>query len=135
MALIETALAHVRPPGHDHLPRLDQVQPGGGMGQQGVNLPLGRISVAGLQRSLDLFDRLPQRAVILVQQDGGRARRAGVGQGKPSGGGKRIGFMPGGPLLPRNLTATAVNQQFFHPGNRRRSAVAMKLNSLVRDAG
>ncbi len=63
----QTALADIGPPGNDHLPRIDQVQSSGGVGQKFVDLLLSRVTVAGLQQFLDLLDRPSQCAVILVQ--------------------------------------------------------------------
>ena len=72
--------------------------------------------------------------LILVQKNGSGSRRSRFGQGEPRSGGERIGRVPGGPLFPRNHAAAATDEKLFQPRDRGRTAVAMQLDHLVRDA-
>ena len=131
----QAALAHVGLPGHDDLPRPDEMQAGGGVGQEGLDLLPGRFVCAGLQGRLDLFDGPPQRTSILVEENGGRPRGAGFGQGQSGGGGKRVGLLVGGPFLPGDSPATAADENLFDAGDRRQSRRGSGVRSPNRNAG
>ena len=127
----QAALAHIRLPGQDHLPRPDKVQTGGSVGQEGIDLLSGRVFRAGLQRRLDLCDRALKLASILVEENCRRTSGAGLGQGQPGGGGKRVGLLVDGPFLPGFSPATIADKNLFDAGDRRQSAVAVQFDHCI----
>ena len=99
----QAALAHVGSPGHDDLPRPDEVQTGGGVGQEGLDLLPGRFFAPACREDSICSMALSQRASILVEENCRRARGAGFRQGQSGGGGERVGLLAGRSTLARRF--------------------------------
>ena len=75
--------------------------------------------------------RAAQCAVVLVQEDGGGALGAGVGQGRQRGRRDRIGMTGGCPIAPRELLAAGGHQRFFDHRHGGQPAVTVQFDGVV----
>ena len=127
----QAALSDVHRSAKHHAPRLHEPPTKRGTGEQCVDLLPGSVVIPAGRNLLDIAERTAKGPVILIQEDGGRAFGARLGQRDPSCGGKRITTKIARRVAPRHALKAGGDEQFLNPRHGRMSAVAVNLNRAV----